>query len=175
MIVPALILAILSGTVAAAISLIADFGWVQALVAYWVAGNIALMLFLIPRLISGAPAEARPAAPHMLRPAGRLVIATGWVTLGLAMVFWQSFHNHGDLARAGHPHEIGSLLGMQAGPPDDSRYLRGGDAPGAVRQVLDHLLRLDIWIAGVLLYLYGTARLLGIAAAQVLPGDDSRD
>lgn len=170
LIVPALILAIFCGTLAASISLIAGFGLLDALVAYWAAGNIALMVFLVPRLLFSRCDDCPQDAVELEgRPVARVLLATGWVTLGLAMVFWQSFHHDGILPGPEHGHDIGTVLGLNEGGPGSPRYLSSWDGPSGLRGLAERLLRIDVWVVGVAFYVLGTMRLLKLAAQMGPP------
>lgn len=176
LIVPALVLAVFTGLLAAILGLALGFGWLAALAAYWVAGNIVLMTLLVPRLLASRCDDCPAICTHPpRRPLARVVLATGWVTLGLAMVFWQAFHSDGLATRGTHSHDLGSMLGLDGGGaatgPGGAGYLAGPGAASLLRQIADHLLRLDLWVAGMLAYLGGMWRLLVIAAARSLPAD----
>lgn len=173
MIVPALIVAILCGALAAAISGFAGFGWLEALVSYWVAGNIALMVFVLPRLLAACPEQSATQGTTQLRPVGKVIVATGWVTLGLAMVFWQTFNSDAVMARASHPHEIGAVLGLSSGATDETKYISSSVGPPLLRSSLDHLLRIDLWVVGIVLYMYGTMRLMTVAVGLSAPPGQS--
>lgn len=180
LIVPALVLAVLSGFLAAIMGLVLGFGWLAALVAYWVAGNLVLMTMLVPRLLASRCDDCPAVCPHPPRqPLARVVMATGWVTLGLAMVFWQAFHSDGLATRGTHTHDLGSMLGFDAGGPGAAaggvRYLAGPGGTSLLRQIADHLLRLDLWVAGMLAYLGGMWRLLVAAAGPSLHSDPPSD
>lgn len=172
LIVPALIVAVLGGLLAAIISGLAGYGWLSALVAYWLAGNLLLMAMLVPQLLFRrcAPEPQAETGPletaGSLRPTIRVLVSVGWITLGLAMVFWQTFHNDHALARTSHPHDLGAVLGMHESPSASQRYLTGWDAPGAVLMPLDRLLRVDLWVAGLASYFIGLLRLVAAAAER---------
>lgn len=163
LIVPALIVAILCGSLAAVASLIAGYGWLNALVAYWVVGNLALMAFLIPRLLA-KPCEGCPFAsePSGRRPIARVILAAGWVTLGLAMVFWQAFNSDAGMTRGPHTDSLGSMLGAVSGD------LLAQGPPSAQRDDDGLLLRIDPWIIGVVLYIYGMLRLFSVTASATM-------
>lgn len=169
LIVPGLILAIFCGTVAAAVSLIAGYGLMSALVAYWVVGNIVLMGFLLPRLLFLRCADCPHAVADIRRrPIARVAIAAGWVTLGLAMVFWQAFNSDAALARGAPAHEIGTLLSLPVGDTDGTRYLVSSQAPPGLQGLTDRFLRIDLWVLGLIAYVVGSVRLIGLAA-RIMP------
>lgn len=164
LIIPALIVAVLGGTLAAMICLIAGFGWLTALAAYWLAGNVLLMATLIPQLLMRRCVEQfRTDGLRVMRPMARLLISVGWITLGLSMIFWQAVHSDGPIIRAPHAHDLGAVLGLGEPGATPQRYLSGWSAPGAVKTTADHILRLDLWVAGLAAYLFGLLRLLATA------------
>lgn len=168
LIIPALIVAVMGGTLAAMISLIAGFGWLSTLVAYWLAGNALLMAMLIPHLLLRRCADqpqpdSQSGGLRVVRPMARILMSVGWITLGLSMVFWQAFHSDGPVMRAPHAHDIGAVLGLGDSGSAPQRYLGAWGAPPAVKMPLDHLLRLDLWVVGLAAYLFGLLRLLSAA------------
>lgn len=89
-VVPALIVAVISGLFGAALTLILGFGWWPALLAYWISGSLGLMAVLTPRIyrearVGGVGAPGRSGRLFALRP-------VGWMLFGLLLIFWAEFH-----------------------------------------------------------------------------------
>ncbi|MBU3031017.1 hypothetical protein [Paracoccus marinaquae] len=165
---PALIVAVLSGTVAAAISLAAGAGWINALIAYWLGGNIGMMAVLVPLLmdISGTAPRPRPRLGFGFA-SGRAFRAMSLVGAGLLLVFWQVFHGGTGSGEEVHIHDIGALLSLHGDGANGLRYLVATGLPEALSGMMDRLLRIDMWIPGLILYCYGLVRLLVRLMQQV--------
>ncbi len=164
--VSALMIAVICGSLGAAICLIAGFGWATALIMYWLMGNLGLFLVLIPRLwLRGAPAEeGNP--PEMARglPAGRAIWALFWLTIGLTVLFWQAIPANVLPADTERAREVGGLLGLHAmasgsGYHYDLRF----HLPPALGWLTDRIMHLDVWVIGVLAYLNGVSQLFHVA------------
>lgn len=165
--VPALIVAVLFGAVGALLSLIAGYGIRTALVAYWLSANLGLLAIVMPRLlVHQIPSHGS----RRRRLAYRALWAFAWMCFGLAIIFWHEFHAHAEAAQAPAQArcDIGSLMGLHAtGGGMGRHYFLGLHLPAVLDSVLDWLLRLPLWLPGVIAYFYGLTRFLLTAADRL--------
>lgn len=166
--IPAILVAVLTGVLGAFLTLVSGHGWGTALVVYWLSGNLGLMAMLVPTLLH------MPAANHgdKLSGAPRLsawpvLWATCWIMLGIAMIFWQAFDGSVEPSptRGG---ELGTMVGLGHEPDGAAyHYQIANQLPDQLRFIADLLLRLPVWLLGLLVYLLGVTRLLSAAANRL--------
>lgn len=171
LILPALIVAIGCGTVGAALALVFGYGWVAALIAYWLAGNAGMLAVLLPRLF--APSDRGGSGPS-LRESGGSALSCLAITLGLAMVFWQTFHVHHLIETdTAHSHQFGAMIGLGRAHAEEMVYAVSRQLPDLVGTMVDQVLRLELWIMGLLLYFLGLLQAAVIAVHRYGPGRES--
>ncbi|MDB6177857.1 hypothetical protein PAF17_10120 [Paracoccus sp. Z330] len=155
LIVPAMIVAIGCGTLAAILAFASGFGWKAALIGYWLAGNLGILAAVLPSLFSTSDnGDLEPSARDKF---GSLV-SVAMISLGLAMIFLQNFHipllMHGDSPS----YQIGAVLNLAETHSDGLVYAVSQGVPGLFAMTIDHVLRLELWVAGLLLYALGLAQ-----------------
>lgn len=162
LILPAIIIGMLGGTIAAAACLFAGFGLLDMLIAYWLAGNLAMLLCLIAFLLRPPCRDGRP-APRTRPAFGRTEAGIFWILLGLAMVFWDAFMGNQTTQAHGDPTALAVLQNLADlnRPPVETGSLE------AMKVLWAKLSDLHLWIPGVLSYCYGVSRTIRGAAHRL--------
>ncbi|SNT76447.1 hypothetical protein [Paracoccus seriniphilus] len=170
LIVPAIIVAIACGSAAFGMALVTGFGLKAALIGYWLAGNLGMLATLLPRLFM-ASTDREPV--FQLRDRIGFAVAGACIILGLVMIFWQTFHAPMLWAAELQSYEIGKVLGLNEAHVDNHVYALSLGFPSALSRLVDHALRLELWVAGLLIYTLGLTQIGLVAMNRFAPAKES--